>query len=360
MRYPAYMPPWARLSLLCLLTACSGADAGGTTSTTVAGGEDVSSGTGASGQVDATSGTAASTTSGGSTTGGTSASTGDGESGEPLPPLRTCTYPATPPGPLEMKAVKGSEDRLEFTAFGLPDPSRVSSATLHFTSFDADHPGEEGVIVVNGGAPIDLPAALAWESVDHLTAVPLPEGTVAGDNLITFGPGSFVDGSFFRISAVALEIEAHLEACPVEPMGPPTSVSMGYADAVYTRPHNWVLRCDYDDGYAFTAMGDQAMLDCSEQYAPDGTRRGTATFTFVALPPAIYQISIKSRHGANRNPLGALFVVAGEGRRIMQLEGDMVVDTWGTKLLGGTVDVVLDSDMEGASDSVSWVRLEPV
>jgi hypothetical protein len=38
----------------------------------------------------------------------------------------------------------------------------------------------------------------------------------------------------------------------------------------------------------------------------------------------------------------------------------MVVDVWGTKLLGGTVDVVLDSSMEGESDSVTWVRLDPV
>ncbi len=143
-------------------------------------------------------------------------------------------------------------------------------------------------------------------------------------------------------------------------MGPPKSVQIGYADAVYSKQHNWVLRCDYDEGYAFTAKGDQATLDCSKQYAPDGTRRGTATFTFVDLPAADYKISIKSRHSANRNPLGALFVVAGEGKRVMQLTGDMVVDVWGTKALAGTVDVVLDSDMEGASDSVTWVRLDPV
>jgi hypothetical protein len=371
------MPARARLSLLCLLTACSGADANGQTGlslgmapTTLSAGEEMSSGTGTSGQAGATgtTTTGSSSTTGtsstgdsGGTTGGAGSSTGEvGSSGEPLPPLRLCTYPATPPGPLELKVAKGSGAQLKFTAPGLPDPSLVASATLRFTSYDADHPGEEGVIVVNGGPAIDLPAALAWENLEHATTVPLPDGTVAGDNAIAFGAGSFVDGSFYRISQVALELEAHVEACPEAPMGPPKSVQIGYADAVYSKQHNWVLRCDYDEGYAFTAKGDQATLDCSKQYAPDGTRRGTATFTFVDLPAADYKISIKSRHSANRNPLGALFVVAGEGKRVMQLTGDMVVDVWGTKALAGTVDVVLDSDMEGASDSVTWVRLDPV
>ena len=40
--------------------------------------------------------------------------------------------------------------------------------------------------------------------------------------------------------------------------------------------------------------------------------------------------------------------------------GDITVDTWGTKQLGGTIEVVLDSDMEPESDSVTWVRLQPL
>jgi|JI6StandDraft_1071083.scaffolds.fasta_scaffold00913_6 hypothetical protein len=379
MRYPALMLVPRRLFSLCLLTACAGADAGGQTGlslgaapTTLSAGDELSSGTGSSGSVTATSsGETGGTTSAamsGTGTSGTSGTSGASEessaggesSGEPLPPVRTCTFPATPPGPLELKVPKGSGTQLKFTAKGLPDPSTVEAATLRFTSYDADHPGEEGVIVVNGGAALDLPAALAWENKDHATEVVLPGPTVAGDNLIAFGAGSFVDGSFYRISQVALELEVHLEECPPAPMGPPKSVQIGYEDAVYTRPHNWVLRCDYDEGYAFTAKGDQAMLDCSELYAPDGTRKGTATFTFLDLPPANYQVSIKSRHSANRNPIGALFVVAGEGKRVDQLEGDMVVDIWGTKQLAGTITVVLDSDKEGASDSVTWVRLDPV
>ena len=379
MRYPALMLVPRRLFSLCLLTACAGADAGGQTGlslgaapTTLSAGDELSSGTGSSGSVTATSsGETGGTTSAamsGTGTSGTSGTSGASEessaggesSGEPLPPVRTCTFPATPPGPLELKVPKGSGTQLKFTAKGLPDPSTVEAATLRFTSYDADHPGEEGVIVVNGGAALDLPAALAWENKDHATEVVLPGPTVAGDNLIAFGAGSFVDGSFYRISQVALELEVHLEECPPAPMAPPKSVQIGYEDAVYTRPHNWVLRCDYDEGYAFTAKGDQAMLDCSELYAPDGTRKGTATFTFLDLPPANYQVSIKSRHSANRNPIGALFVVAGEGKRIDQLEGDMVVDIWGTKQLAGTITVVLDSDKEGASDSVTWVRLDPV
>ena len=55
------MPAWARLSLLCLLTACSGADANGQTGlslgmapTTLSAGEEMSSGTGTSGQAGST------------------------------------------------------------------------------------------------------------------------------------------------------------------------------------------------------------------------------------------------------------------------------------------------------------------
>lgn len=292
---------------------------------------------------------------------GDASTTGPGsDTGEPLPPALKCSYPASPAGPLELMVPKGSAERLEFGVAGLPDPSRVVAAALRFVSYDADHPGEEGEISVNGGAAIDLPASAAWENAEHTSEVDVTGQTVAGDNVVSFGAGSFVDGTFYRIGQVSLELEAHIDACPAAPMDPPKPVQISYVDASYTKAHNWVLRCDYDEGYAFTAKGDQAMLDCSGLYDPDGTRTGTATFTFEDLPAATYEITIKSRHSTNRNPEGALFVVAGEGKRVFQLEGDMVVDTWGTKALAGTVEVVLDSTMESASDSVTWVRLEPV
>lgn len=372
-RYLAPMRLRATPCLPVLLLACgapSGGDGLTSVSASISGAEVNSSMSEETGSSGASTGAGASTGTSTSTAGDTSTSdgtTGTGstsdassETGEPLPPALKCSYSATPAGPLELMVPKGSAKRLEFTAPGLPDPSLVVAATLRFVSYDADHPGEEGEIFLNNGAAIELPADAAWENLEHASEVDVTGLTVAGDNAVSFGAGSFVDGTFYRIGQVALALEAHVEACPAAPVDPPKPVQISYVDATYTKAHNWVLRCDYDEGYAFTAKGDQATLDCSGLYDPDGTRTGTATFTFENLPAATYEITIKSRHSTNRNPLGALFVVAGEGKRVFQLEGDMVVDTWGTKALSGTVEVVLDSDMDSASDSVTWVRLEPV
>ena len=295
------------------------------------------------------------------TTGATDTGSEGGSTGVPAEG-KTCSYESTSHGgaPKELMVPKGSPAQLEFTVPGLPDPGVVSAATLRFVSYDSDHPGEEGVIVVNGGAPIDLPAEPAWTNLDHATAVVVTGLTVAGDNKISFGAGSSDEGTFYRISEVALELEAAVAECPAPPVGPPVAVQLDFNDAIYTKRHNWVLRCDFGEGYAFTAKGDQAALDCGELYDPDGTRTGTATFVFEDLAPATYEITIAARHSANRNPKGALFVVDGEARRVDQTVGaDITVDTWGTKQLAGTIEVVLDSDMEPESDSVTWVRLEP-
>ena len=53
-------------------------------------------------------------------------------------------------------------------------------------------------------------------------------------------------------------------------------------------------------------------------------------------------------------------MVDGEGKRINQRDDkNYTTDIWGTKQLGGDVDVVLDSTMENESDSVIWVKLVP-
>lgn len=377
MRYPAAM---VRLSIvgLALLLACNdgAADSAaslsqGSQPTTLSAGESAgaeTSGGSSSGGPEPTSEAPGTTTGAGETLGETSsadASTGPltGASTGEQPPAILCTYPSTSfaAAPKELMVPKGSGEQLLFTVPGLPEPTEVVTATLRFVSYDSDHAGAEGVIRVNGGAEIDLPADPAWENAEHATAVPVTGMTLIGDNTIAFGAGSFVDGTFYRIGEVALELEAHIDGCPDVPARPPKAVQLDYNDAVYTKRHNWVLRCDFQDGYAFTAKGDQALLDCGKLYDPDGTRTGTATFTFVDLAPATYEITIRARHSANRNPKGALFVVDGEGKRIDQTVGeDIVTDTWGTKALAGTIEVVLDSDMEPESDSVTWVRLEPL
>lgn len=321
-------------------------------------------GEGSGGSGEESSGGGATTGAGGSTGGSTAGSTGGSTSADDLPPLRSCAYRSTSFGapPAELMVAKGSSEALVFTLPDLPAPWLVEAATLRFVGHDLDHPGEEGVIVVNGGAPIDLPAELAWENADQTVSVAITGMTVEGTNEVSFGAGSFEGGTFYRISAVEALVDAHVEACPAAPAGPPKSVQIGYADAIYGERHNWVLRCDFGEGYAFTAKGaDQLPLDCGQLYDPDGKRTGTATFTFVDLPAATYRVSIRSRHSVNRNPLGALFVVDGEGRRVPQNDAqDFATDVWGEKALVGTVTVVLDSTKEGESDSVTWVRLDPI
>lgn len=304
----------------------------------------------------------------GTTTGETGAAeTGAAETGGvetgPPPLLKTCAYPAAGgAGLVELMVPKGSMQRLEFVVPGLPDPGVVAAATLRYRSYDADHPGEEGEIFVNGGPPIAMPAELAWENTEVDHAIDVTGRTVAGENVVEFGAGSFEGGTFYRVGQVVLELQAELEACPEPPPPPAEARQIGYEDAVYSQRNNWVLRCDFMGGYAYSAKGqDHIPLDCDGKYAPDGTTHGTATFLFEDVAPGDYAITIKSRHTPNRNPKGALFVVNGEGKRIKQNDDlDFWVDTWGTKALAGDVEVVLDSTQEIASDSVIWVRLAPI
>jgi hypothetical protein len=137
---------------------------------------------------------------------------------------------------------------------------------------------------------------------------------------------------------------------------------LDFWEATYGMRNNWVLRCDGSFEYAFTAAGaDHIGEDCEGLYDPDGSSRGTATWVFEDVVPATYEIQIHSRHTVNRNPLGALFVVNGEGIRVDQRDAaDFVTDVWGVRELSGDVTVVLDSSQESESDSVVWVRFEPV
>lgn len=368
------MSPRALLPVLLLLSfACGDAPPSGTGLATVGlTGAEMSTGAGSTGHVPGTSsgepeGTSTSSAAGSTGEGTTEAvtseaDTGAAESGSP-PAVKTCAYPASGgSGMQELMVAKGSPQRLKFTVAGLPAPEFVVAATLRYRSYDADHPGEEGEIFVNGGRPIELPADLAWENAEAEHAVDVSGRTVAGANAVEFGAGSFDGGTFYRIGQVRLEVEAMIEACPEPPPPPAEARELGWDDATYSPRHNWVLRCDFMGGYAYTAKGaDHIELDCDGKYAPDGTTHGTATFLFKDVAPGDYEITIKSRHTPNRNPKGALFVVDGEGKRIHQNDDlDFWVDAWGTKQLAGDVEVVLDSTKENASDSVIWVRLTPV
>jgi len=145
--------------------------------------------------------------------------------------------------------------------------------------------------------------------------------------------------------------------CESDPANMPYYMDQDYTQAAYTERHNWVLTC-YP--YAYTASGDEHM-ECDGDYSPDGSRTGTATFTFQNVPRGWYDAYMGGRHTANRNPSGALFIVDGNSVVIDQVDesGDYVWDYHGHYCLEGTVEVVLDSSVNSGSDSVSGVRLEP-
>ena len=145
--------------------------------------------------------------------------------------------------------------------------------------------------------------------------------------------------------------------CPSDPNTPPIVAQLGLRDAQYTQRHNWVLSC-YD--YAYTARGEEHEA-CDPEFRPDGSRHGTAIFRFSGIPQGRYDVMIGSRHTENRNPAGALFLVNGEPRLIDQRvqAPERVWELHGTYCLSGEVEVTLDSTVNGGSDSVLGVRLEP-
>lgn len=289
-----------------------------------------------------------------------------------LPELR-CRVQSTTYGAAmqELDVGPSSSERLRFTLPGIP--AGVTAAALRYDSFDADHPGEEGVITLNGRR-FPMVANAAWDNVTvPEQRVDVGGAVVEGDNVVAFGPGP-LPRSFFRVGRVALEFTARVERCPGAatpmptptdagtPAGPVVERTIGYRAATYTQRGNWVFRCDAN--YAYTARGDHAAEDCTGGYAPDGTLRGTATFTFTNVTAATYDVLIGSRHSSNRNAMRALFTVNGEAVRIDQRTGDgalaIVTDLWGRRALSGTVRVVLDATRNSGSDSVSFVTLRPV
>jgi hypothetical protein len=289
------------------------------------------------------------------------------------PTARACSFRSTSyaGAPLEFDVGPTSPERLRFMVVGLPDPSLVESATLRFSIFDADHPSEEGVIRINGGAPLDIPAMLAWDNVESVVTVDVTGRTIAGDNVIEFGPGP-LDRSFFRVSLVSLELSARVSECmPSDPPPDATAVrrQMHFHEAVYTNRPTWVVPCPPGHprwaairDYAFTASGaEHVSTDCDGLYRASSGGRGTATFTFADVFPSTYGVYVRFRTSANRNPRGALFIVNGEEMRNDQVDasGDYFEVLFGDRRLGGTVTAVLDSSREAESDSVTWIRLEP-
>lgn len=287
----------------------------------------------------------------------------------PPPPSKECIWRATDHGsPMrELDIMPGDPTRLSFEVIGVPDPSRIERAELTFASYDADHPGQEGQIFVNGQGGFQIPANAGWDNMTGTGRVDITGALVAGVNVIEFGAGT-TPRTFYRIGDVAIEATAQVEQCETPPEPPPAMATervIDYRGATYTKRHNWVLRCD-GIPYAFTASNynEHHNKDCDGAFNPDGSRTGKAIFTFDDVIEATYEVQINARHTGNRSSIGALFIVNGEEKRLSQRTSDgssqAITTTWGQRRLSGTVTVTLDSSREGNSDSVQWVKLVPV
>lgn len=324
-------------------------------------GDDSSSSGGDDSTTGSTSGTSGNSSGTTATSTGTS---GSSTSGDVIPEPIACSYQSLSygSGMIELKVNKGSNQTLNFSVPGLPAPELLSEATLRFRGYDIDHPGEEGDVLINGGPPIALPANAGWDNQEHKIEIEIFGQTVAGANNVVFTAGTFEGGTFYRIGDLTIDVMAKVDDCPPPPESMGEEVIQNYHQATYTKRHNWVDDCNFNGGYAFTAGSDEHIdKDCEGLYKPDKSRTGKAIFTFNDLEAATYQIGIRSRHTVNRNPKGALIVVDGEGKRIKQNDDkDFVEDIWGAKALSGTIEVVVDSSMENASDSVIAVRLTPI
>ena len=83
-----------------------------------------------------------------------------------------------------------SPERLTFSVRGLPAPAVIEQAVLTFSSYDADHPGSEGRILVNGQGPFELPAREAWDNMAGDGTVDVGDIAILGASWTGPGPGA--------------------------------------------------------------------------------------------------------------------------------------------------------------------------
>jgi hypothetical protein len=149
-------------------------------------------------------------------------------------------------------------------------------------------------------------------------------------------------------------------SCPTDPQRPATQRQQHYSQATFAPRSSWVLQCR---DYAYTAQYAEHAA-CDSQYSP-GSGKGKATFLFN-VNPGTYDVYVEGRHTANRNPAGARVEVIGNGDTHVAYISQrsephvLTMDLHGRYCLDGPVQVVIDSSVSSASDSVSQVRLVPV
>ena len=147
--------------------------------------------------------------------------------------------------------------------------------------------------------------------------------------------------------------------CPTDPQNPAALVDQHYNQAAFNPRSSWALTCA---SYAYTAQYAEHEA-CDSQYQA-GSGKGTATFV-LNVSPGEYDVYIEGRHTMNRNPAGMRVEVnngtASYVTFINQRDnsGAIKMDLHGTYCLDGQVEIIIDSSMSGASDSVKSVRLDP-
>ncbi len=142
--------------------------------------------------------------------------------GPSCPPLRSVQFGADR---AVLDVSEGSDQRLRYEVDGVPAPAQLTGGVLRMLLFDADHPGEEGRVFVNGGGPLDLPAAAEFESMEVPASLVVPvELLRGGRSVIEFGAGPR-DRTHYGVRDVELAVSG--PACDAPPPDASVTVDLG-------------------------------------------------------------------------------------------------------------------------------------
>jgi hypothetical protein len=171
---------------------------------------------------------------------------GSGEAPQPPPP-EDIVEGASPDGPAcpllpsrefdepirTLDVQHGEERQLLFHVDGVPEPAELTGAVLQMRLGDADHPGEEGQVYVNGNGPFDLPARNEWNDQEAAAILAVRADFLRpGSNVVAFGGGTR-DRTYYGVGQVALQV--HGQQCASSPPDaappPPLDATLSGPDA---------------------------------------------------------------------------------------------------------------------------------
>lgn len=184
----------------------------------------------------------------------------------------------------------GSTERLTYTIDDVPNPAEIDHAELSMWLHDADHPGEEGTVFVNGDGPLALPADTSWNDATAQAVLVIPVGSLqTGHNVIEFGAGSLA-ATTYAVSRVALQVEGSACAAPPDAGTPqdagldgwwPVDGNAGGASGEDARHDGPAASADASGSAA--TQGDDSGCACSAA----ASRRSSAGWFWWMLPAAL-------------------------------------------------------------------------